>query len=128
MATSIGIRRVAAALGIAALLLPGVAAAQEVPERAGYGLRQEWTVAATRAGRPRVVGYVYNDNNTRDATNVWLRVERLAADGAVQGAELARVQGDVRAGGRLIFDVPMAEAAASYRVLVVSVDWVLECR
>ena len=118
----------AAAVAIAVVVLPHTAPAQERPGRAGYVLRPEWSVEDTRAGRPRVVGYVYNDNNTRDATNVWLRVERVAADGAVQGAELARVQGDVRAGGRLVFDVPMPEAAASYRVLVDSVDWVLECR
>ena len=123
-----GQRRILAAVAIAATILPGLAFAQELPGRAGYVLRPEWSVDDSRTGRPRVVGYVYNDNNTRDATNVWLRVERLAADGAVQGAELARVQGDVRAGGRLIFKVPMPEAAASYRVLVDSVDWVLECR
>ena len=121
-------RMVAAAVAIAAMVLPPTAPAQERPGRAGYVLRPEWSVDDTRAGRPRVVGYVYNDNNTRDATNVWLRVERVAADGAVQGASMARVQGDVRAGGRLVFAVPMPEAAASYRVLVDSVDWVLECR
>lgn len=121
-------RRILAAIVIAAAVLPSIALAQELPGRAGYVLRPEWNVDDTRAGRPRVVGYVYNDNNTRDATNVWLRVERLAPDGAVQGASVARVQGDVRAGGRLVFDVPMPEAAASYRVLVDSVDWVLECR
>jgi hypothetical protein len=121
-------RRMLAAMAIAAAVLPGVAFAQELPGRAGYVLRPEWSVDDTRAGRPRVVGYVYNDNNTRDATNVWLRVERLAADGAVQGASVARVQGDVRAGGRLVFEVPMPQAAVSYRVLVDSVDWVLECR
>jgi len=115
-------------MAMAAAVLPGIAIAQELPGRAGYVLRSEWSVDDSRAGRPRVVGYVHNDNNTRDATNVWLRVERLAADGAVQGASVARVQGDVRAGGRLVFDVPMPEAAASYRVLVDSVDWVLECR
>ena len=121
-------RMVAAAVAIAAVVLPHTAPAQERPGRAGYVLRPEWSVDDTRAGRPRVVGYVYNDNNTRDATNVWLRVERVAADGAVQGASMARVQGDVRAGGRLVFDVPVPEAAPSYRVLVDSVDWVLECR
>jgi hypothetical protein len=117
-----------AAAALAAVLLPGIADAQERPGRAGYVLRPEWKLDDTRAGQPRVVGYVYNDNNTRDATNVWLRVERVAADGAVQSASMARVQGDIRAGGRLIFDVPVPEAAASYRVLVDSVDWVLECR
>jgi hypothetical protein len=121
-------RIAAAALALAGALAPGAGAAQELPGRAGYVLRPEWSVDQTRAGRPRVVGYVYNDNNTRDATNVWLRIERLAPDGAVQGAELARVQGDVRANGRLVFDVPLREPATSYRVLVDSVDWVLECR
>jgi hypothetical protein len=117
----------ATAAVIVAALIQGIAWGQELPGRAGYVLRPEWSVDDTRAGRAHVVGYVYNDNGTRDATNVWLRVERLAADGAVSGISLARVQGDVRANGRLSFDVPVPDAA-SYRVLVDAVDWVLECR
>ena len=117
----------ATAVVIAAALIPGLAWGQEVPGRAGYVLRPEWSVDKTRAARARVVGYVYNDNGTRNATNVWLRVEQLAADGAVSGVSRARVQGDVLANGRLSFDVPVPDAA-SYRVLFDTADWFNVCR
>ena len=91
-------------------------------------LRPEWTVEAARGGGARVVGYLYNDNATRDAANVLLRVDRLGADGAVAGTYTGRVMGDVRQGGRLPFDVAVAEPASTYRVVVENVDWVRECR
>jgi hypothetical protein len=42
-----------------------------------------------------------------------------------QGAKFCNACGSR---GRMAFDVPVAEAAATYRVLVESVDWVAECR
>lgn len=90
-------------------------------------LRTEWTVEPTRAGRARVVGYLYNAN-IRDAANVWLRVDHVGADGAVVGTYRRRVVGDVLSGGRSVFDVPVAEPGATYRVSIETVDWVKECR
>jgi hypothetical protein len=90
-------------------------------------LRPEWTVESTRAGRPQVVGYLYN-SNIKDAANVWLRVDQLGADGAVTGSYRRRVVGDVLSGGRSVFAVPVADAGARYRVAVETVDWVKECR
>ena len=74
-----------------------------------------------------MVGYLYN-RNIKDAANVWLRVDRLGADGVVAGTYRRRVVGDVLSGGRSLFDVPVGEAGATYRVAVETVDWVKECR
>jgi len=90
-------------------------------------LRPEWAVVGTPAGGARVSGYLYN-SNIMDAANVWLRVEQLTADGQVGAVYRRRVVGDVHSRGRLSFEVPVPAATASYRVLVESVDWVLECR
>jgi hypothetical protein len=90
-------------------------------------LRSEWSVEAPAAGGAHVVGYLYN-SNIKDAANVWLRVDRLGADGAVAGTYRRRVVGDVLSGGRSLFDVPVGEAGATYQVSVETVDWVKECR
>jgi hypothetical protein len=113
------------ALAVAAV--PGVAAAQSPAVAYPDSLRSEWNVEPARAGRARVVGYLYN-SNIKDAANVWLRVDRLGADGAVAGTYRRRVVGDVLSGGRSVFDVPVDEAGAIYRVSVEMVDWVKECR
>ena len=94
------------------------------------GLRPEWTVDRTPAGRARVVGYLYNDNDLRNAANVRLRIEQLTAAGAVGKVYQSFIVGDVLSRNRMFFDVPVSETdgTASYRVLVESVDWVMECR
>jgi hypothetical protein len=38
------------------------------------------------------------------------------------------VVGDVLSGGRSLFDVPVGEPTATYRVSVETLDWVKECR
>ena len=113
----------------AALVLGAVggAAAQSPGVLYADSLRPEWTVESTRAGRPQVVGYLYN-TNMKDAANVWLRVDQLGADGAVTSSYRRRVVGDVLSGGRSVFEVPVADAGARYRVTVETVDWVKECR
>jgi len=115
-------------LAIGLVLAMVVAAAAQSPSVPyAESLRPEWTVESTRAGRAHVVGYLYN-SNVKDAANVWLRVERVAADGSVADTYRRRVVGDVLGGGRSLFDVPVGEAAATYRVTVETVDWVKECR
>jgi len=93
-------------------------------------LRPEWAVERTRAGRPRVVGYLYNDNGLKNAKNVRLRIEQLTAAGAVGKVYQSWVVGDVLARTRTPFDVAVTETdgAATYRVLVESFDWFMECR
>ncbi len=107
--------------------MSAAAAAQSPSVPYADSLRPEWTVESTRAGRARVVGYLYN-SNVKDAANVWLRVDQVAADGSVSGTYRRRVVGDVLGGGRSVFDVPVPSAGSSYRVSVETVDWVKECR
>jgi hypothetical protein len=94
------------------------------------GLRPEFTVDRSRAGRAHVVGYLYNDNDLRNAANVRLRIEQLTPTGTVGKVYQSFIVGDVISRNRSSFDVPVSEpdGAATYRVLVESVDWVMECR
>jgi hypothetical protein len=70
---------------------------------------------------------IYN-RNIKDAARVLMRVDRVGADGTVTGTYRARVVGDVFSRDRGLFDVPVPEATAIYRVSVEAVDWVKECR
>jgi hypothetical protein len=109
------------------LIAAGPAAAQGSGVIHADSLRAEWTVEPTRGGRTQVVGYLHN-RNIKDAANVWIRVDRLGADGAVTESYRRRVVGDVLAGGRSLFEVPVGEAGARYQVTVEAADWVKECR
>ena len=118
------------ALVLAAGLVCAMAAgggAQDLAAPSGASLRPEWSVEPAAGGHARVVGYLYN-SNIRDAANVSLRVDRVGSDGAVTATYRRRVVGDVLSGGRSMFDVPVGEAGATYRVSVETVDWVKECR
>lgn len=114
-------------LALALPLLLGALAAPGAAQDAGGYLRPDWVVEIAPAGRAHVVGYLYN-SNIKDAANVWLRVDRLGTDGAVAGTYRRRVVGDVLSGGRSLFDVPVGEPTATYRVSVETLDWVKECR
>jgi hypothetical protein len=105
----------------------GPATAQDLTGPTGGYLRSDWAVEAAPGGRARVVGYLYN-SNIKDAANVWVRVDRLGSDGTVAGSYRRRVVGDVLSGGRSLFDVPVGEPTATYRVSVETLDWVKECR
>jgi hypothetical protein len=73
--------------------------------------------AFERAGTARVGGYVKNDT-LRAATNLHMRVDRLAADGAVIGTTRSILIGPIHSGDRLYFDVRLPERAVAYRVSV----------
>ena len=114
---------------LAALAVPPPATAETAWPLSPVGaLRPVWSVESTAAGRARIVGYLYNENELRNASNVLLRVDQLTESGAVSQSYRGRVVGDVIARGRLAFDVPVGAPSATYRVLVESVDWVGECR
>ena len=122
-------RSLALGVTIAAILVAGLVGAQDRgPMNVAYTLRPEWIVDTARPGRAHVVGYLYNTSGTMDAANVLLRVDQLAPDGQVSQTQVTRVFGDVRARGRLAFDVPIATSTPTVRVVVESVDWVHECR
>lgn len=120
------IRALAMAAGLVCAVCPGVVAQDLGAPSAAY-LRPKWSVEPSAAGRGHVVGYLYN-SSIKDAANVWLRVDRIEADGAVTTTYRRRVVGDVLSGGRSVFGVPVGDAAATYRVAVETVDWVKECR
>ena len=122
-------RLLAISLMIAAILAPGLTRAQDsAPRNAAYTLRPEWNIETARSGRAHVIGYLYNTSATMDAANVLLRVDQFTPNGQVSQTQLTRVFGDVLARGRLAFEIPIATATPTVRVVVESVDWVHECR
>jgi hypothetical protein len=68
-----------------------------------------------------VEGYVYNGLPWR-ISNVRLRVESVDANGAVTASASGWVIGDVKAGGRGYFYVPVSSPATTYRATVQSFD------
>src|SRR5438128_4812384 len=68
-----------------------------------------------------VTGYVYNGLPWR-ITNVRLRVESVDPNGTVIASASGWVIGDVRAGGRGYFYVPVSAPAKTYRVTIQSFD------
>ncbi len=121
-------RSLATAILTLILAAPATAPAQDFGSAptAAY-LQAEWSLERAQTARAHVVGYLYN-GHIKDAANVWLRVEQIAADGGVSATYRRRVVGDVPARERMFFDVPVSQAAASYRVTVEAVDWITDCR
>jgi hypothetical protein len=70
---------------------------------------------------PGVEGYVYNGLPWR-ITNVRLRVEGVDANGTVTASASGWVMGNVQAGGRGYFYVPVSSPAMTYRATVQSFD------
>jgi hypothetical protein len=68
-----------------------------------------------------VEGYVYNGLPWR-ITNVRLRVDGVDASGTVTASASGWVMGDVKAGGRGYFYVPVSQPAKTYRATVQSFD------
>jgi hypothetical protein len=102
------------------VLGPSVAKAQTPVTNAQSQFRFELAEAESHRGRA-VEGYVYNDLPWR-ITNVRLRVESVDQSGTVTGEASGWVVGDVSAGGRGYFFVPVSSRAAAYRATVQSFD------
>ncbi len=120
-------RSLATAILALTLAAPAAPAQDFGNARTAAYLRPEWSLERAQTGRAHVVGYLYN-SHIKDAANVWLRVEQIAADGGAGATYRRRVVGDVPARERMFFDVPVSQAAASYRVTVEAVDWITDCR
>ena len=110
---------------VAALMLttasPSIGAAQSYGI---YGTERYFTVESEvgeRRGRPVVSGYVTSQFGF-GVRNVRLRVEALDAANAVVSTQIGYASGQVLPGGRVYFEVPVAEKAPKYRVTVLSFD------
>ena len=107
---------------IAAGLLGPTGAEAQAPARETQSQFRFELEEAPASHRGRAVeGYVYNHLPWR-ITNVRLRVECLDQSGAVTSEASGWVVGDVKAGGRAYFFVPVASRAATYRATVQSFD------
>jgi len=99
---------------------PGVALVQTPTAAAQTPFRFE----LAQADGPRglgVEGYVYNGLPWR-ITNVRLRVDGVDANGTVTASASGWVVGDVKAGDRGYFYVPVSQPAKTYRATVQSFD------
>jgi len=117
-------RRIGAALGLVAILLtaPASAAAIYSQETLDQRFRIEFEVTPGQS-RSVVSGYVYGQYSGLWATRMQLAVERLDAAGQVIGTSTTWVLGDVPPNNRAYFTTRV-ELAASYRVRIISFDWV----
>lgn len=77
------------------------------------------------ARAPTLDGYVHNDGLYR-ITNVRLRVDVIDGNGAVMENAMGWVVGDISAGSRGYFMVPLTRMGSAYRVTVVSFDLVAQ--
>jgi hypothetical protein len=111
------------AMVVTTISCPIVARAQTPVTDSQSQFQFELEEAESHRGRG-VEGYVYNGLPWR-ITNVRLRVESVDASGTVTAAASGWVVGDVKAGGRAYFYVPVSARAATYRASVQSFDKVL---
>jgi len=115
--------RVALVLVVVSLIAAGsAAAANYAPQTLDRYFRIEFQVTAA-SPRPVVSGYIYNMNGGLPADRMQLSIERLDAAGQVIGSSSTWVLGGVPAGSRAYFSAAV-EPASSYRIQVLSFDWV----
>jgi hypothetical protein len=108
------------AMTITTMAGPGVTRAQTPTADAETPFRFELAQASGPRG-PGVEGYVYNSLPWL-ISNVRLRVDSVDATGTVTDSALGWVLGNVRAGGRGYFFVPVSSPAKTYRASVQSFD------
>ena len=104
------------AVVVAVLLHAGPAAAQGTPEQM---FRIQYSKEAIPRGGWAVEGYVHNESRYL-VSGVRLKVQVLDEGGGVVGESLGWVYGNVPAGGRGYFAVPVPRRGADYRVTIVS--------
>jgi hypothetical protein len=99
--------------------LPAAVPAQS-PGDADRFFGVEWA-GGERRGKPNVNGYIVNQYRV-GAANVRVNVESLDASGKAI-ATTAGFVGDVPAGARVYFEVPVAQKAPRYRVVITGWNW-----
>jgi len=102
-------------------LSPSTSQAQEPVD--ATGLRVLWEVDPPAHGLQTVCGRVFNDGPV-DAQRVRVRVEGLNERGGVTGRRDGDVLGQVWSRGVGLFCLTTSAGAATYRVTIVSVEWV----
>lgn len=106
------------------LLLPAAVGSAGAENYAVYGAERyfklEWQ-SSTRGGQSLVSGYVVNEFGL-PARDVRLRIESLDAAGGVTATTIGYVAGLAPPGSHVPFEVRVP-AAASYRVSILSFDW-----
>jgi hypothetical protein len=120
-------KRVAAAVLVALAALTfgaaSVFAAIYAQETLDQYFRIEYDVSPASA-RTTVSGYVYNRRAGYRAEQMLLSIERLDAAGNVIGTSTTAVLGGVPPGSRAFFSARV-EPAASYRVQVLTFEWLV---
>jgi hypothetical protein len=110
-----------------ALLMPlllattAVAGPNYAPGSLDHYFRLEWQVTRSPRG-PVLDGFVYNTSGLF-ADRMRLRIEQLDAAGTVVGSTTTWVLGGVPSNNRTWFETRVPEAA-SYRVEILSFDWI----
>jgi hypothetical protein len=118
-------RGIGAVLGLAAILLTASVSAAAVSysqESLDQRFKIEFQVTPGQS-RPELSGYVYGQYSGISAEHMQLEIERLDANGQVIGRSTTWVLGEVPPGNRAYFTTRV-EPAASYRVRVLSFDWI----
>jgi hypothetical protein len=105
---------------MAAGVLMAPADAQELAAAGGF-FRAAWSVPPLPRPLTKIEGYVYNDSRWR-VTDVRLRIVSLDHAGHAVAETSGWVFGDIPAGGRAYFAVPLTEPASTYGVTVISFD------
>jgi hypothetical protein len=113
------IRSGVAAILLAALLVTTSGAQQMLA--AGEGFRADAGPDMLGRRGAAISGWLYNDRHV-PVTNVRVRVDVLDSAGQLVGGGEGWVYGNVPAGGRAYFFVPVSRYGAAYRVVVVTYD------
>jgi hypothetical protein len=106
-----------------ALMLTATAWAQDFGATVDSNVKVE-SQTGFRKERPIVWGYIYNQRGM-SATRVRILIEQLDSTGKTLGSQTVWVPGDLPRFGREYFEQPVPTADATYRVRVISLDWLV---
>lgn len=117
-------RRTGVVLGLLAVLTMTSAGAAAVfsQQTLDERFRIEYQVTPDQS-KPVLDGYIYNVYSGLSAAHMQLAIERLDASGNIIGTSTTWVLGEVPPNNRAYFTTRV-EPAASYRVRILSFDWI----